>query len=130
MHRAAWDLPLPTCSGPRQPIRDPFFAFPWRLALARRYSARYINDVVAHLAGVVDSVHDTATRIGIEAESRLDRHRYRGEARIEVERGGKTDSFVSLVDPAARSIEFGHRHNFTGRWVPGLYIVTGAAHRF
>lgn len=97
--------------------------------MARRRSAQSINDIVAHLNGVTDAVHHTATQIGIQAEAKLELHRDTGRAEIVVSRGD-VDSFVSLVDEAAAAIEFGHWHNKSGRWVDGLYIIRGAARRF
>lgn len=85
-----------------------------------------MNKIVSHLEGVGLAVHETAREIGGKAESRLATHRDTGAAEIEVERGD-VDSYVSLVDEAAVSIEFGHKNAQTGRYVHGLYIVTGAA---
>jgi thymidylate synthase (FAD) len=51
---------------------------------------------------------------------RMDSH-----AQIEIRRY-RVDTLVSLVDEAALSIEYGHFHNKTGRWVEGLYIITRA----
>jgi hypothetical protein len=68
---------------------------------------KQMNKKISHLRGVRDAVHDHAKEIGRIAEGRLAPHRKTGSARIEVSRG-TVDSFVSLVDEAALSIEFGH----------------------
>lgn len=65
------------------------------------------NRVVAHLDGVVDAVHGRAEILGARAEGILAQHRDTGQARIEVNRGRRTDSFVDLVDPAAVALEYG-----------------------
>ncbi|GAB3912689.1 DUF5403 family protein [Kibdelosporangium lantanae] len=95
--------------------------------MARRYSKRAINDIVAHLDGVVDAVHHRGTLIGALADTLLEMHRDTGHAEIDVTRH-RVDTLVSLVDDAALSIEFGHFHNKTGRYVHGLYIITRASH--
>lgn len=95
--------------------------------MARRYSKRAINDIVAHLGGVIDAVHHRGTLIAATADMLLEMHRDTGDASIDIERH-KVDTLVSLVDEAALSIEFGHFHNFTGRYVHGLYIITRATH--
>lgn len=85
-----------------------------------------MNHRISHLPGVVAAVRRQAQKIGRKAEGRLAAHRYEGIAEITITYG-ETDSFVNLDDEAALSIEFGHIHNFTGKHVQGLYIVTGAA---
>lgn len=66
-----------------------------------------MNETVANLSGVKGSVRKTANEMRVIVEGRLAPHRKTGQARIEVSYG-KTDAYVSLVDPAALSIEFGH----------------------
>jgi len=85
-----------------------------------------MNTVISHLDGVVASVSREAGTIGRVAQERLNEHREEGQAQIEVTHGD-VDSFVSLVDPACLSIEFGHYTPNKKKYVPGLYIVTGAA---
>lgn len=85
-----------------------------------------VNRIVSHLPGVIGAVRKTANRIAVKAEARLSAHRYTGAASVSVTHG-ITDSYVNLDDEAALYIEFGHEHNFSGKWVEGLYIVTGAA---
>lgn len=66
-----------------------------------------MNETVANLQGVKGAVKRTANEMRVIVEARLAPHRKTGRARIEVSYG-KTDAYVSLVDPAALSIEFGH----------------------
>ena len=87
--------------------------------------------IVAHLPGVKKAVRGKAEQIGSRASAFLAQHRVTGKSKIEVT-SGKVDSFVSLVDPAAISIEFGRR-GFTDKRghtvgpAQGLYIITRAA---
>jgi len=85
-----------------------------------------INRIVSHLPGVVTSVHRHAEQIGRKATFYRMQHYAEGEAKIRVGRG-RVDSSVWLEDPAALSIEFGHINARTGKYVPGLYIVSRAA---
>jgi hypothetical protein len=82
------------------------------------------NSIVAHLPGVVNAVHDAAQDGARGATSILRAHFHEGRSRIEVTRGS-VDSWVSLVDPAAVSIEFG-RTGARGRGSSqGVFAVTG-----
>jgi hypothetical protein len=106
------------------------------LYLIRDYS---MNGVVSHEPGVKASVSAKAEEIGVIARQRLSATRDSGNSFVSVshsERGkyGKIDSFVWLEDPdtpdspgSPLSIEFGRIHNFTGKYIPGNYIITGAA---
>lgn len=89
-------------------------------------SQKSMNQVISHLPGVKAAIRQKAQQIGARAEARLAGHRYEGQAGISITHGD-VDSFVNLDDDAAMSIEFGHEHNFTGKHVEGLYIITGAA---
>jgi hypothetical protein len=82
--------------------------------------------VIARLPEVRAAVMDAARAIAARAETLLAQHHQTGNARIEVTRGERTDAFVSLVDEAAVSIEYGHVTK-SGRVVAGLYIITRAA---
>jgi hypothetical protein len=87
------------------------------------YPDKSMNTVVSHLKGVIGAVRSHADDIGDAASAKLESHRFYGDdthAEIEVDTRD-VDSIVSLVDPAALSIEFGTKH------MRGLYIVTGAA---
>lgn len=96
----------------------------------RLIGQKAMNYVVSGIDEVKDAVDSEAREIGRRAEARLASHRETGNAHIDVNTRGK-DALVSLVDRAALSIEFGHyvvnQHGPTGKYVPGLYIVTGAA---
>ena len=95
-----------------------------------RVSSR-ISRRVARLPAVKAAVRGRANAIASRARSNLSAHRAEGQARIEVSRG-RTDVVVSLVDPAALSIEYGRDAYVqrSGRRVgpmQGLYIMTRAA---
>lgn len=79
------------------------------------------------------AVQNAAQKIFRRATSYLNMHRDTGAAKIELERRknlryGHIDWFVSLVDEAALSIEFGHYLKTSGGYkrVNGLYIITQA----
>ena len=101
------------------------------MAKVRLKGKKYINTVVSHEKSTKDAVHDKATMIGALAEARLDMAKHRtGDAQIKVKQG-RVDSYVILDDPAAMQIEFGHwlvawGHE-TDRYIPGLYVLHGAA---
>ena len=89
-------------------------------------SEEKMNKKISHLPGVRAAVFGVAKEIGQIAEARLAPHRKTGAAHIEVSRV-TVDSFASLVDEAALSIEFGHflgREELgTGRrFIPGLHL--------
>ena len=85
-----------------------------------------MNKVISNLEGVVAAVAKEAEIIGRVAQERLNEHRDTGQAKIDVTHGD-VDSFVSLVDPNALSIEFGHYTPNKRKFIPGLYIVSAAA---
>jgi len=83
------------------------------------------NSTVAHLTGVIAAVHEAAVEGGAAAEAILRSHFETGASQIEVTQGS-VDSFVSLVDDAAVSIEFG-RTGARGKGTSqGVFAVTGA----
>mgnify|MGYP003577566244 CR=1 FL=1 len=97
-------------------------------------SDKVMVKVIAELEVVNMAVWEATEKIAARAESNLQAHRETGEARIEKEFTADKDGVVSLVDPAAESIEWGHW--FTGfgyanpvfpKYVAGLYIITRAA---
>lgn len=87
---------------------------------------RHCNATVAHLPGVAAAVADAARPIAARARASLAEHRHTGASKIEVSHS-RIDTLISLVDPAALSIEFGHTDKRSGRPVEGLYILTRAA---
>ena len=96
----------------------------------RLYSWTAINTIVSHLDGVINSVHDNATKIAAKAEQRLSIHRKPDDdtsSTVTVTQG-TVDSFINLDDDGggAAGIEFGYRAE-NGRIVHGLHIITGAA---
>lgn len=90
-----------------------------------------MNKVISHHLAVQFAIRQTTEEIAAKAEKNLAQHRDTGAAKVETSYGD-TDGFVSLVDEAADSIEFGH---FVGNsnsemgftYVPGLYIISRAA---
>lgn len=111
-----------------------------------------LSGLIAHEEGVKLSVDGKADEIGAKAEVRLEAARGRyseGASSIEVEyqidpvvadnEWGDIDAVVWLVDePHQRpdgswsagdplAIEFGHVHNWTGEYIPGKYVIYGAA---
>lgn len=96
------------------------------------YSEKALNLVVSHIGGVKAEVAEQAAKTAGLAEARLAGHHKSGRAEVTVTHG-EVDSFVNLDDPAALSIEFGHmvKGKFENpdkpKYVPGLYIITGAA---
>lgn len=99
--------------------------------MVRLIGQKAMNRVISHIPGVRAAVAAKAAEVAAVAEMRLAAHRHSGRARIDVTHGD-VDSFVNFEDPAVLSIEFGH---FVGgkfetdepKYVPGLYIITGAA---
>lgn len=93
-----------------------------------------MNRILAQDEKVQKAVRNAAQKIFRRASSYLSMHRDTGAAKIELERRknlkyGHIDWFVSLVDEAAMSIEFGHilrKPNGKARLVAGLYIITMA----
>lgn len=97
------------------------------MADVRLKPQKTINNILKGLQGVKMSTRTQAQGIGSRAESRLTAHRNEGESSISITYG-VVDSFVNLEDPDnAMAIEFGHFHNYSGEYVQGLYILTGAA---
>lgn len=92
------------------------------------------RDMSKHLAmepTVQQTLRAASLRILMRAEALLATHRDDGDHKIEYERiksakYGHIDHFVSMVGPAAVSVEFGHVAS-NGRWVQGLYIITRAS---
>jgi hypothetical protein len=99
--------------------------------MARLISQKAMNRVVSHLDEVKSEVAEKALEVGLRAEARLAGHRRTGRAQVTVTQGD-VDAFVNLEDPAVLSIEFGHMvkgkfETDVPKYVPGLYIITGAA---
>lgn len=95
--------------------------------------AERMNRMLAKDQKVQAAVERAAKKIFRRATSYLNMHRDTGAAKIELERRknlryGHIDWFVSLVDEAALSIEFGHyvRTSSGYKRVDGLYIITQA----
>jgi hypothetical protein len=93
-----------------------------------------LSKILSKDAKVQKAVKSQAQKIYRRASSYLALHRDTGAASIELsrirnEKYGHIDWFVSLVDEAALSIEFGHyliTDSGKLKRVPGLYILTQA----
>lgn len=83
------------------------------------------NKTVAHLPGVIAAVYAKAQEGGVTARAILASHRHTGASSIEVTQGD-VDSFVSLVDPNAISIEFGRVGTMGRGTSQGVFAVTRA----
>lgn len=100
------------------------------------YDDEMMNTIISHLGEVNHAVQDKANERGRVAKGRLASHHDTGAAEVTVTHGD-VDSFINLDDTAgegaAMSIEFGHwvKGKFEDpdhpQFVPGLYIITGAA---
>lgn len=86
--------------------------------------------LVARHQGVKAAVRAKADELAGRARVMLGEHRHAGTSKIVVTRG-RVDAFVSLVDPAAISIEYGRAaYTTAGRRVgaaQGLYVIHRAA---
>lgn len=81
-----------------------------------------LERVCSHLPGVVQAVAREGEQIAARARGRLAEHRVTGTATILVTHH-VPDTIVSLVDPAAVSIEFG-RNGSRGRGASrGLHVL-------
>ena len=88
-----------------------------------------MNDVVSKLEPTNQAVWKETKKITNKAKRLLGQHRQTGEAQIEIT-FGDTDGHITLADPAALSIEFGHfvkKKDGTVVYVPGLYVLRRAA---
>lgn len=86
----------------------------------------HCNSTVAHLPGVVAAVYEKALEGAARAEAILNSAKERtGASKIEVSQGD-TDSYVSLVDPNAISIEFGRVGTMGRGTSQGIFAVTRA----
>jgi len=80
---------------------------------------------------VQDALKGVARKAYASASGRLAAHRKTGSHSIEIERiknvkYGHIDWYVSMVGPAAVSVEYGHWSPNHNRYVQGLYIMTNA----
>ena len=90
-----------------------------------------VDAYIAHMAGVKKAVQGEGREIAARAKANLAAHRDTGAAHIEVTKQD-TDALVSLVDPAALSIEFGREAGVdrSGRKqgaMQGLHVLGRAA---
>jgi hypothetical protein len=96
----------------------------------RVFDNKRTRGALARLPQVQAAVDELTLEIAVRAEALFASHDHPGGHRIEVEKG-KVDGYVSLIGPAAVSVEFGH---FAGGefgddrvYVKGLHILSRAA---
>lgn len=91
--------------------------------------------LAARIAGEMPEMDAAAARVKSAVSSEASKHRDTGAFQGSISSGrvpgkrGVTDRAVWADDPAAWSIEFGHRAP-DGTHVPGKFILTNAARRF
>jgi hypothetical protein len=83
---------------------------------------------VARLPAVRAAVRDVAADVLAAARTRAEAHRHTGTfaASLRLVRG-RTDTVVESTDPDAVAKEYGHTDPRTGRSVPGIHALGGAA---
>lgn len=99
--------------------------------MVRLIGDKAMNRILSRHQAVQFAVRQITEEIAAKAEKNLAQHKDTGAARIETSYG-EVDGFVSLVDEAADSIEFGHfvdngEIEAEVTYVPGLRIITRAA---
>src|SRR5690606_15798559 len=97
------------------------------------YPPKMVNRRVVRQPGVRAATYEAAQEIGAKARANMARHRFHGnetDHEVTVTRG-RVDAFVNLEGPAPGAVEIGHWYKgnlgVTPKFVPGLYIITGAA---
>lgn len=91
--------------------------------------------LAAQIAGEMSEMDDAEHRLEAAVRSEAERHRRTGAFQASINSGrvpgkrGVTDREVWTDDPAAWSIEYGHRAP-DGTDVPGKFIFTNALRRF
>lgn len=87
-----------------------------------------LNKRISHMPGVKLRVRAQGEVIYAQASAKLAVHRQEYQARLTISTG-QTDTVITLIDPAALSIEFGHFAGPRGQagrtWVPGLNLFEG-----
>ncbi|PWH05196.1 hypothetical protein DEO23_14035 [Brachybacterium endophyticum] len=91
--------------------------------------------LAARIAGEASEMDRAASKVRSAVTSEAAKHRETGDFQRSITSGrvpgekGVTDRAVWAEDPAAWSIEFGHRTK-NGTQVPGAFIFSNAARRF
>ncbi|MER7984227.1 DUF5403 family protein [Streptomyces noursei] len=81
------------------------------------------DSVVAHLRGVRDAVADELDHRADRVRAVVEAHRHTGALAAHTKvRTNRTDSTVTLEDPAVFAINYGHLAP-NGRWVPGIHAI-------
>ncbi|MGW1837080.1 DUF5403 family protein [Streptomyces sp. NPDC002067] len=82
-----------------------------------------VNSIAAHLPGVRDAVADELEVRAARVRAVVDAHRHTGGlAAHTTVRTHRTDSTVTMEDPAVFAINYGHLAP-NGRWVPGIHAI-------
>lgn len=104
--------------------------------MARLMPKKALNGLVANMAQVQAGLDKLSHEVAGRAEADLaKRHKpdTTGEGHHEIEvtkahgKYGHVDREVAMVGPAPAALEYGHRHNFSGKFVRGAYILLRAA---
>lgn len=103
--------------------------------MAKLMPAKALNGMVANMAEVQNALDRLADHVGGKASADLaKRHKpggIEGDHSIEVSKAhgqyGHVDREVAMVGPAPAALEYGHKHNFSGKFVRGAYILLKAA---
>lgn len=102
--------------------------FEW-LGKAKRTKPDGLYEIVVRQKPIGDKTKSVADDVGAAASAILAGNRSEGHARIEVDRGDKSDAFVTLTDEAgdkaAAAIEYGSVRP-DGSYVPGVGALRGA----
>lgn len=89
--------------------------------------------VAAKVAGQDPEMDRVAARVAAVASAEALRHKRSGELAGSIRvRRGRVDRVITIDDPEALHIEYGHLASGRGRgarWVPGLHILSKAVKR-
>ncbi|ARF55117.1 DUF5403 family protein [Streptomyces gilvosporeus] len=82
-----------------------------------------LDSIVAHLPGVREAVADELEHRADRVRAVVEAHRHSGALAAHTRvRTNRTDSTVTLEDPAVFAINYGHMAP-NGRWVPGIHAI-------
>lgn len=84
-----------------------------------------VNKIVSNLPGVREAVAETTREVGARASANLASRRDDGVHSIDVDTSG-VDGFVTLSGRGALSLELGHHHKTSKKWVEGTRILRDA----
>ncbi|AIA05405.1 DUF5403 family protein [Streptomyces noursei] len=82
-----------------------------------------LDSIVAHMRGVRDAVANELEHRADRVRAVVEAHRHTGALAAHTRvRTNRTDSTVTLEDPAVYAINYGHSAP-NGRWVPGVHAI-------